>query len=143
MTINGSCLCGGVAYEVDNHLKATMNCHCRYCRKAHAAPYVTSALMPLHSLKIVRGAELIKKYDVDGARTRCFCSACGTRLYNDTGLPGLITLMVATLDQPELAQPIGHVNLESKLATLVLNDGLPGYATFPPPEEVQKLLAGG
>lgn len=142
MSHRGSCLCGAVVYEVDNDLKATMNCHCRHCRKAHAAPYVTSTLMPAQDFSILQGTELIGKYAVDAARTRCFCSACGTRLFNDTGMPGFITVMVATLDHPELAQPVGHVNLESKLATLELNDGLPGFATFPSQDEVQKLLGG-
>jgi hypothetical protein len=141
MVVKGSCLCGGVTYEVDNNLKATMNCHCQFCRKAHAAPYVTSTLIPSKDLTIVTGEQLITKYQVDEARTRCFCSACGTRLFNDTGMPGYITVMVATFERPELVAPMGHVNVESKLTTLVLNDGLPTYATFPPAEQIQKLLA--
>jgi hypothetical protein len=34
MSILGSCLCGGIRYEVDSFLGLPVNCHCSMCRKA-------------------------------------------------------------------------------------------------------------
>jgi hypothetical protein len=31
--IHGSCLCGGVEFEIDGPLMAPLNCHCSQCRK--------------------------------------------------------------------------------------------------------------
>ena len=62
MSEKGSCLCGGVSYVVENNFKATMNCHCKFCRKAHSAPYVTATLMPRSDLVIEQGEELISYY---------------------------------------------------------------------------------
>ncbi len=41
--MRGSCLCGSVTYEVDALAGPMVNCHCRTCRKAHAAPFAPTA----------------------------------------------------------------------------------------------------
>ena len=35
--IRGSCLCGGVRYEIDGQIGPALNCHCSMCRKATGA----------------------------------------------------------------------------------------------------------
>lgn len=137
----GGCLCGQVRYEVNNLLQATMNCHCQYCRLAHSAPYITACLMPSSDFDIKSGESLIHDFPVDETRRRCFCSNCGTRLFNITKVPGFISLMTATLDQPELAVPIGHVNLESKLPGLKIDDELLKFEVFPTKEELSAIFA--
>jgi len=37
--IHGSCLCGGVEFEIDGPLTAPLNCHCSLCRKQHGAAF--------------------------------------------------------------------------------------------------------
>ena len=39
--VKGSCLCGGVQYEVGGELNLMANCHCSMCRKHHGAAFVT------------------------------------------------------------------------------------------------------
>jgi hypothetical protein len=34
MRVRGSCLCGGIRYEVDGPLGMVVHCHCSMCRKA-------------------------------------------------------------------------------------------------------------
>jgi hypothetical protein len=38
----GSCLCGGVAYEIDGELEPIQVCHCSQCRKAQGTAIVTN-----------------------------------------------------------------------------------------------------
>src|SRR5215472_3531580 len=33
--LRGSCLCGGVRFEIDGPLMRSSHCHCRQCQKAH------------------------------------------------------------------------------------------------------------
>lgn len=33
--LQGSCLCGGVRYQINGPLTGALNCHCAMCRKAH------------------------------------------------------------------------------------------------------------
>jgi hypothetical protein len=35
----GSCLCGGVKFEITGPLSSPLNCHCSICRKQHGAAF--------------------------------------------------------------------------------------------------------
>jgi len=37
--LKGSCLCGGVKYEIDGGLGAVTNCHCSLCRKMSGSAF--------------------------------------------------------------------------------------------------------
>ena len=41
--LRGSCLCGGVRYEITGRLSGALNCHCSTCRKAHGAAFRSRA----------------------------------------------------------------------------------------------------
>lgn len=41
--MKGSCLCGAIEYEVDQLDMPISHCHCRTCRKAHAAAFAPTA----------------------------------------------------------------------------------------------------
>jgi hypothetical protein len=139
----GSCLCESIRYEIESDLKAVVNCHCRFCSKAHGAPFTTLLFMPFARLTIVTGAELIARYHIEKANAdRCFCGKCGTRLYNHAPEAGMISLVVATLEDGEALRPVAHINTESKCAWFQIGDGLPQFASMPPPAEFRQLIAG-
>ncbi len=139
----GSCLCGGVTFEIDSDLKAIVNCHCRFCRKAHGAPFTPLLFMPFSKLAIRQGAELLARYHIERVDAdRCFCARCGTRLYNHALARDMISLVVATLDTDQMLRPIAHVNTESKCPWLDINDGLPQFAAAPSRKEFVQLLSG-
>jgi len=138
----GNCLCESIRYEIDSDLKAVFNCHCKYCSRAHGAPFTTLLFAPFSSLRIVAGAEHIARYPIERLGSdRCFCQKCGTRLYNHSRSAGRITLVAATLEAGLMLQPRLHVNTESKCAWYEINDGLPQFASVPPPAEFRQLLS--
>lgn len=138
----GSCLCGEIEYEVDSELKAIVHCHCRFCRKAHGAPFTTVLFIPFANLKIVKGKESVASYHVESVTAdRRFCSRCGTRLYNHLPQTSMASSIVATLDLDEVLRPVAHVNTESKCNWFAINDDLPQFLGVPPPEEFRQLLA--
>ena len=138
----GSCLCGSVQYEVEGDLRAIVNCHCRFCRKAHGGMYAPLLFLPISRLRIVEGEGVIARHHIPRLEAdRCFCATCGTRLYNHALTRSLISLVVATLDTDEDLRPIAHINTESKCAWLELNDGLPQFSTVPGPDEFKILLS--
>ena len=137
----GSCLCGAVRFEIDSDLKAVVNCHCRFCRKAHGAPFTTVLFMPLSSLRVTAGAELVARYPIERLNSdRCFCARCGTRLFNQAPAVGMMSLIVATLDVDEVLRPVAHINTEAKCAWFHINDDLPQFASMPGPAEFVQLL---
>ena len=37
--LRGSCLCGGVRFEITGPLMRSSHCHCRMCQKQHGAAF--------------------------------------------------------------------------------------------------------
>jgi hypothetical protein len=139
---SGSCLCESVRYEIDSDLQAVVNCHCRYCSRAHGAPFTTLLFAPFSSLRILAGAEHIARYPIErlGA-DRCFCRKCGTRLYNHARSAGRISLIAATLEAGVVLRPRAHINTESKCSWFQIGDALPQFASVPALEEFRQLLS--
>jgi hypothetical protein len=140
----GSCLCGSIKYRVDDNLKFIVNCHCRYCRKAHGAPFTTLLIMPFNKFEIMEGIDLLATYEVRAINTkRCFCSQCGSRLYNYSPSRGMISLVVATLDTATKIQPIANINTASQCAWYEIPDDLPRFGSVPSRDEFGQLLSPG
>ena len=139
----GSCLCESIQYEIESDLRAIVNCHCRFCSKAHGAAFTTLLFAPFANLHILAGAELIARYRIEKQNAfRCFCRSCGTRLYNHAPDAGMISLVVATLKVDGGLRAVAHINTESKCSWHQINDTLPQFASTPAPSECTQLLSG-
>jgi hypothetical protein len=139
----GSCLCGSIKYSIDDNLEFIVNCHCRFCRKAHGAPFTTLLIMPLNKFEVIQGRALLASFEVKTLNSlRLFCSKCGTRLYNYSPSKGMISLIVATLDTDAEIHPIANINIESKCSWYRIEDKLPEYSSVPTANEFGKLLSG-
>lgn len=140
---HGSCLCQSIRYAIKGDRLAAVHCHCQFCRKAHGAAYTTLLFMPFSDLELTEGAQYLARYHIQKlSADRCFCAKCGTRLYNHATSRGIISLVVASLDEGEHLRPVAHINIESKLPSLQISDGLPQFLTMPGPVEFRQLLAG-
>jgi hypothetical protein len=138
----GSCLCGSIKFSVDDALKLVVNCHCRFCRKAHGAPFTTVSFVPFATLSLLEGKELLASFDVPAMQAvRCFCSRCGTRLYSHSPSTGMISLVVATLDTPA-PRPLANINAGEPCSWHAIDDRLPRFSSVPAPGEWARLLAG-
>ncbi len=136
----GSCLCGGIRYSVNCDLDFIVNCHCQYCRIAHGSEFVPVAVIAADKLEILEGNELLSRFEVSNvAAFRCFCSTCGTRLYNHSPAANMISLVVATLMETADLVPKANVNMESSNRCFIQTNGLPSFDTFPSADEREKL----
>lgn len=77
----GSCLCGGVQYEINGPLTDVLNCHCSMCRKLHASAFRTRAKVQSSDWNTIKGQELLKFYESSPGEHKGFCSNCGSSLY--------------------------------------------------------------
>lgn len=138
----GSCLCGSVKYEIESDLKAVIDCDCSFCSKAHGAAFTTLLFVPLASLTITEGKEFLNSYHVESLNAdRCFCSECGTRLYNSLPSMGRANIVVSTLAAAGELRPLAHVNTESKCNWFQIEDKLPQFLSSPSPDEFRELLS--
>ena len=128
MPLTGRCLCGAVRYELDAEVRAIVNCHCRFCRRAHGAAFVTTTPIPSDALRIVSGEPELARYE-----GRFFCRTCATRLFNRAdAIPDTTVIIVASLDDEPQFAPVAHFNLESKAPWFEIRDDAPRFDSFPP-----------
>ncbi len=108
-TISGGCQCGAVRYRCEGLGRATI-CHCRMCQKAFGnffGPLVTGK-----RLVWTRGEP--KRFASSDKVVRGFCAQCGTPLTFEWG--GDPEVSIGSLDNPELAAPVLHLNPADKLS---------------------------
>ena len=55
----GSCLCGGICYEINGEIGEVIQCHCKRCRKANGTAFATNAPIQKADFKIVQGKHLL------------------------------------------------------------------------------------
>ena len=70
--LRGSCLCGGVKYEINGRLSGAMNCHCSMCRKAQGSAFRSRAAVKSAEFEFVQGEELITFFESSPGNTQGF-----------------------------------------------------------------------
>jgi hypothetical protein len=131
MTHTGGCLCGAVRYALEGEPGPLINCHCRFCRRAHGAAFATTMLVPSRALRFTRGEDEIARH-----ASRYFCRTCAGRLFNRLDAhPAATMLVVASLDDEPTGEPVLHVNLESMAPWYTIRDDAPRFDGFPPNAE--------
>ena len=83
--IHGSCLCGGVEFEIAGPLMAPLNCHCSQCRKQHGAAFRSRVRVQAKDFRWLHGEHLVKFYESSRGYQRGFCSECGSPIINRNG----------------------------------------------------------
>lgn len=130
--MKGSCLCGAVAYEVDRLDMPIGHCHCRTCRKAHAAAYAPTAGVARDHFRWTRGEDRLSSFESSPGKSRHFCSVCGSHLVAERrGQPHVI-LRVATLDDDPGARPAVHIWRSHDVPWLWDGDDVVSYQEWPP-----------
>jgi hypothetical protein len=142
--IRGSCLCGGIQFEITGPLMAPLNCHCSQCRKQHGAAFRSRVRVAASDFRWIEGEHLIKYYESPRAYLRGFCRECGSPIINRAGpnwkppaeFPNppsrQYAIALALLDNPPV-RPELHCFVASKAPWFEITDDLPQYEEYPPP----------
>ena len=62
-TVDGSCLCGAVRFDVTLPTVFCAHCHCKMCQRNHGAAFVTWLAVERSQLDVTRGREDLVRYD--------------------------------------------------------------------------------
>jgi hypothetical protein len=140
--IHGSCLCGAVAFEIDEQPRNLVNCHCTRCRKSRVAAHATNLFTRLDKLRWTRGADKVRTYRVPEAElfATSFCTDCGSLL--PAAFPPIKRYLVpaGSLDTPLPLKPGINIWVGSKAAWFALTDGLPQFEAMPPLDRVRDVM---
>jgi hypothetical protein len=129
--IRGSCLCGGVRFEIRGAPLWMSRCHCSRCRKSSGGTTVAVRARDFH---FVAGADLVARYQPPPPYTlvRCFCRICGTPLGEPETNPRGFPIAVAALDDDPLVRLALHEHVAEKAPWEELSDDLPKFPGHPP-----------
>jgi len=131
--LRGRCLCGKVSYEIDGEPTVVAHCHCRDCQRLTGSGHSTGAMFPVQRIR-VRGepSEFRLAADSGNTVTRSFCGACGSPLFGrNTGMEGVMTVCVGTLDDPGAVTPQVTVFARSRNHWDAFDAALPTYEAQP------------
>ena len=128
--MKGSCLCGAIEYEIDRIDMPIGHCHCRTCRKAHAAAFATTAGVMRPHFRWLKGEALLSGFESSPGKLRYFCSQCGTHLVAERPHQAHVIVRVATLDDDPGLRPQQHIWTADPPPWLAYDD-LPCWPAWP------------
>lgn len=129
----GSCLCGGVRYQLNGDLGPVVCCHCADCRKAQGTAFATVAPVRAADFRLFSGEELLSGFESSPGKKRIFCRRCGSPLYSQRAAdPGTLRLRVGTLNAPAKVSVSAHIWTGAKASWYEICDSAPQYEKFEP-----------
>jgi len=117
MTITGSCLCGGVRFEIDRAAGPFELCHCARCRKRSGAAALPMIAVGTSDYRLVSGSDWIREYVAPilyrppGYRAS-FCSRCGSPVPDRDPEGDTIEIPAGLLDGDPGIRPDKHIFVE-------------------------------
>ena len=81
--LTGSCLCGGVRFELTSKPLSAGYCHCTRCQKRTGSGASAQARIDGSTFRLLQGEDLVKCWrHPDGGFAKCFCGECGAHLFS-------------------------------------------------------------
>ena len=115
-TIEGSCLCGKVRYEVSEPFENFYLCHCNRCRKATGSAHAANIFASLNSLTWLSGEGLVKEFELSNENNfnKCFCTECGSSVPVRANSGAFYIIPAGTLNGEPSMQPLNNIFWEKR-----------------------------
>jgi hypothetical protein len=112
--LEGSCLCGGVRFEVTQDFERISQCHCTSCKKISGGTGTVSGRVRTDAIRILTGEELLRTFQPAEGVAKTFCSACGSNLFGG-GWPTTphASVRLSALDSAFDRKPEAHIFVRS------------------------------
>ena len=130
--MEGSCLCGAVAFSVDGPGPAIELCHCSRCRRAYGTAFAATFYVDLSRLRWTRGEALIRVYDAPIIEhpppyRHSFCAACGSPLPIVRKALGIAEIPAGIIDGDPGTRPVRHIFTRRQAEWFEISDQLPRF----------------
>jgi hypothetical protein len=125
---HGSCLCGGIRYEISGAIKNIICCHCTECRKAQGSAFATNGVVADADFKIIAGDELLTRYEHSPGYAKFFCGRCGSPIISKSEhKPGVVRVRIGTIEGDITERPMAHIFVGSKANWEEIGGPLPQF----------------
>ena len=136
---SGSCLCGGVAFNIHCDLQSITACHCKICAKT-SGYYVMATRCQQSELSFICQDSLSWYQSSDFAK-RGFCNICGASLFYKLDNADTISIMLGCLDNDIDITIAKHLFVSEKNHYYHIHDNAPQYQEFEPHDARQKYIS--
>ncbi len=121
--LKGTCLCGGVRFEVTEPFERIAACHCESCKKLSGAGGTVSGRVRTDAIRILEGEDLVRSFQPDEGSAKTFCSVCGSNLFG-AGWPEseFTSVRLSALEEPYEGKIGSHIFTRSLAPWEVLPD---------------------
>lgn len=134
LPITGGCACGAVRYESTAGPVMMLQCHCRDCQRSSGGPFASFVVVPETAFRILQGSLRFHSSPsaMGGQTHRGFCPECGCPVQGrPDGVPGIVAIRAASLDEPEGFQPQMDVWTADAQPWDLMEPGLPKFDHYP------------
>ena len=131
--LTGSCLCGGIRFEVTGKHTRIGVCHCSLCRKVSGVASTASIAIGFDQLTWVSGRELVTTYQRPSGYGATFCRVCGSPAPESDDAETMYCVPVGLLDDDPPLQVGDHIYVGSKACWEVIGDDAPRFEGNGPP----------
>ena len=129
--IKGSCLCGGIGFEIDA-VRSLTHCHCRNCRKLTGAAFGSYVHVDADKFRLLSGKDLMQRFESSTGSFRTFCKVCGSIAPSKATYLTTLSIPAGLLDNDPGVRPKLHVFVSSKAPWWDIADGLPQHEKWVP-----------
>lgn len=127
-SVEGSCFCGAVTFEITLPTQGCVHCHCSMCRRVHGAGYVTWIAVSSNQFRFVSGQDKLTTHQSSEHGRRSFCQVCGSPLFCVLDShPDVIDITLASLHDPIDRAPQAHYYFSDRVKWMPLEDDLPRF----------------
>jgi len=132
--IGGTCLCGGIAFDLDGPALEFSLDHCSRCRKATGSAFASDLVVASDSFRWLRGRAGVRVYKAPLLRSppayeRWFCATGGGPVPREVA--GMVLIPAGLLDGDPEARPSRHIFIQGKACWFEILDRLPQFQTKP------------
>ena len=115
--IRGSCLCGGVRFEIEKVVGPFELCHCNRCRKVSGSAFLAAVGVRVEDYRLLDGQDLIESFDapiLEGPPPyrSSFCRRCGSQVPQPDRDADEFEIAAGLLDDDPGAVPDRHIFIE-------------------------------
>jgi hypothetical protein len=130
--ITGSCLCGGVCFEIAEAVGPFELCHCSRCRKASGSAFAAMLGVRTRDFRRVHGQDLIAVYEAPVLEApppyrSSFCRRCGSPVPSPEPAAEWFEIPAGLLDGDPGLQPDKHIFVELNAPWHEITDSLPQF----------------
>lgn len=129
--VSGSCLCGGVRFQVKGALGPIQLCHCSHCRKAQGSAFAANIPVSTAAFALLSGDHLLAEFESSPGKTRVFCRCCGSPIFSKkVCLDGVLRIRAGLINEPLTTRPGANCFVASKADWWEIGDDLPRFEGF-------------